>query len=252
MAVTPCPKGGPARRQLHRQTRQGRRHPPGRAHRRLLRHGLQAGIRRRGRRPTTSVFECHGVKVLIDPKSLPYMDGTELDFVREGLNEGFKFNNPNVKDRVRLRRELHRLSPVGLHVDCNGLEASGLTSRCSASSGASPSTWALERPTSTAGEGASGPLRPPVRADSAWSMQWATHANEAYQRLRSRSSAAPTLRAAGGRSAPRPIPRCRGVPDAADGMARGARRGPRPWKPSRHCPTATASAASRICATGSP
>ncbi|NML25389.1 iron-sulfur cluster assembly protein IscA [Zoogloea dura] len=43
------------------------------------------------------VFESHGLKVLIDPKSLPYMDGTELDFVREGLNEGFKFNNPNVK-----------------------------------------------------------------------------------------------------------------------------------------------------------
>ncbi|WP_374511260.1 iron-sulfur cluster assembly protein IscA [Niveibacterium sp.] len=45
------------------------------------------------------VFESHGVKVLVDPKSLPYIDGTELDFVREGLNEGFKFNNPNVKDQ---------------------------------------------------------------------------------------------------------------------------------------------------------
>jgi len=33
-----------------------------------------------------------------DPKSLPYLDGMELDFAREGLNEGFKFNNPNVKD----------------------------------------------------------------------------------------------------------------------------------------------------------
>lgn len=44
------------------------------------------------------VFESHGVKVVIDPKSLPYIDGTELDFVREGLNEGFKFRNPNVKD----------------------------------------------------------------------------------------------------------------------------------------------------------
>ncbi|NMG66901.1 iron-sulfur cluster assembly protein IscA [Azoarcus indigens] len=44
------------------------------------------------------VFESHGVKVIVDPKSLPYIDGTELDFVREGLNEGFKFNNPNVKD----------------------------------------------------------------------------------------------------------------------------------------------------------
>jgi len=45
-----------------------------------------------------SVFESHGVKVFVDPKSLPYIDGTELDFAREGLNEGFRFNNPNVKD----------------------------------------------------------------------------------------------------------------------------------------------------------
>jgi len=44
-----------------------------------------------------TVFESHGVKVVIDPKSLVYLDGTELDFVREGLNEGFKFNNPNVR-----------------------------------------------------------------------------------------------------------------------------------------------------------
>ena len=44
-------------------------------------------------------FESHGVKVLIDPKSLPYVDGTELDYTREGLNEGFKFRNPNVKDQ---------------------------------------------------------------------------------------------------------------------------------------------------------
>lgn len=44
------------------------------------------------------VFEGHGVKVIIDNKSLLYLDGTELDFTREGLNEGFKFNNPNVKD----------------------------------------------------------------------------------------------------------------------------------------------------------
>lgn len=44
------------------------------------------------------VFEDHGVKVIVDPKSLVYLDGTELDFAKEGLNEGFKFNNPNVKD----------------------------------------------------------------------------------------------------------------------------------------------------------
>ena len=48
--------------------------------------------------PDDVQFESHGVKVVVDPKSLPYLDGTELDFAREGLNEGFKFNNPNVKD----------------------------------------------------------------------------------------------------------------------------------------------------------
>jgi iron-sulfur cluster assembly protein len=47
--------------------------------------------------PEDVQFQSHGVTVLVDPKSLVYIDGTELDFVREGLNEGFKFNNPNVK-----------------------------------------------------------------------------------------------------------------------------------------------------------
>ena len=50
-------------------------------------------------KPEDQEFETNGVRVLIDPKSLAYLDGTELDFVREGLNEGFKFNNPNEKDR---------------------------------------------------------------------------------------------------------------------------------------------------------
>ena len=44
------------------------------------------------------VFEDRGVKVLVDPKSLLYLDGTEVDFGKEGLNEGFKFSNPNVKN----------------------------------------------------------------------------------------------------------------------------------------------------------
>ncbi len=48
--------------------------------------------------PEDVTFASHGVTVLIDPKSLPYLDGTELDYTKEGLNEGFKFNNPNVKD----------------------------------------------------------------------------------------------------------------------------------------------------------
>ena len=44
------------------------------------------------------VFEDRGVKVIIDQKSLVYLDGTELDYGKEGLNEGFIFNNPNVKN----------------------------------------------------------------------------------------------------------------------------------------------------------
>jgi iron-sulfur cluster assembly protein len=44
------------------------------------------------------VFENLGVRVIVDLKSLVYLDGTELDYTKEGLNEGFKFNNPNVKD----------------------------------------------------------------------------------------------------------------------------------------------------------
>lgn len=48
--------------------------------------------------PEDQVFESLGVKIIVDPKSLAYIDGTELDFAREGLNEGFRFNNPNVKD----------------------------------------------------------------------------------------------------------------------------------------------------------
>lgn len=49
--------------------------------------------------PEDQVFESNGVKIIVDPKSLVYIDGTELDFAKEGLNEGFKFENPNVKDQ---------------------------------------------------------------------------------------------------------------------------------------------------------
>jgi iron-sulfur cluster assembly protein len=47
--------------------------------------------------PSDLRFESHGVTVLVDPKSLPALDGMEVDYAREGLNAAFKFNNPNVK-----------------------------------------------------------------------------------------------------------------------------------------------------------
>lgn len=43
------------------------------------------------------VFDSKGLKIIVDAKSLLYIDGTELDYGKEGLNEGFQFNNPNVK-----------------------------------------------------------------------------------------------------------------------------------------------------------
>ncbi len=46
--------------------------------------------------PEDTVVEDHGVRVFVDPKSMVYLDGTQLDFVREGLNEGLQFRNPNV------------------------------------------------------------------------------------------------------------------------------------------------------------
>jgi iron-sulfur cluster assembly protein len=49
--------------------------------------------------PEDQTFTSHGVTILVDPKSLAYIDGTELDFVREGLNVGFRFNNPHEKNR---------------------------------------------------------------------------------------------------------------------------------------------------------
>ena len=74
--------------------------------------GLRLGVRTTGcsglayklefaddRLPEDTEFESNGVRVLIDPKSLAYLEGTELDYAKEGLIEGFKFNNPNEKDR---------------------------------------------------------------------------------------------------------------------------------------------------------
>ncbi len=47
-------------------------------------------------RDDDAVFEQHGVRVVVDRKSLPFLDGMEVDFVREGLNQRFDFRNPNV------------------------------------------------------------------------------------------------------------------------------------------------------------
>ena len=44
------------------------------------------------------VFESQGVKVVVSAKSLPYLDGIEVDYAKQGLNEGFRFNNPNAKE----------------------------------------------------------------------------------------------------------------------------------------------------------
>ena len=73
--------------------------------------GLRLGVRTSGcsgmaykieyadeAKPDDLRFNSEGVTVFVDPKSLPYIDGMQLDFAREGLNEGFKFDNPNVKN----------------------------------------------------------------------------------------------------------------------------------------------------------
>ncbi len=57
--------------------------------------------------PDDQIFECGAVKLFIDPKSLAYLDGTELDYVKEGLNEGFQFNNPNVKEECGCGESFH-------------------------------------------------------------------------------------------------------------------------------------------------
>ena len=49
--------------------------------------------------PEDQCFDCSGCKIFIDPKSCVYLQGLTVDYVRQGLNEGFQFNNPNERDR---------------------------------------------------------------------------------------------------------------------------------------------------------
>ncbi len=82
--------------------------------------GIRLGVRTSGcsglsyvlefvdeQREEDTLFESGDVKLFVDPKSLAYLEGTELDFVREGLNEGFQFNNPNVKDECGCGESFH-------------------------------------------------------------------------------------------------------------------------------------------------
>lgn len=57
--------------------------------------------------PDDHVWESFGVKVLVDEQSLPYLDGTQLDFTREGLQEGFRFKNPNEKSHCGCGQSFH-------------------------------------------------------------------------------------------------------------------------------------------------
>ena len=50
-------------------------------------------------RPGDVKIDCQGCSVFVDPKSCPYLQGVTVDFVRNGLNEGFEFSNPNERDR---------------------------------------------------------------------------------------------------------------------------------------------------------
>ena len=63
--------------------------------------------------PEDLVFEQNGAKVYIDPKSLVYLDGTQMDYTKEGLQEGFKFENPNVKDSCGCGESFHVSHPSG-------------------------------------------------------------------------------------------------------------------------------------------
>ncbi len=60
-----------------------------------------------GTNPEDNVYDSNGIKIVVDPKSLVYIDGTEIDFVKEGLNSGFKFKNPNEKESCGCGKSFH-------------------------------------------------------------------------------------------------------------------------------------------------
>lgn len=56
---------------------------------------------------TDHVFDQGDFSLVVDPKSLVYLDGTQMDFVKEGLNEGFEFKNPNMKNECGCGESFH-------------------------------------------------------------------------------------------------------------------------------------------------
>jgi iron-sulfur cluster assembly accessory protein len=131
--------------------------------------------------PEDIVFEGHGVKVLVDPKSLPYIDGTELDFVREGPERGLQVPQPAREGPLRLRRVVPGEAPTCLvgKLDDDDFTLFGLP----AGMRSTAPNWTIAgapcRP------GAPRPLcRRRRAAAQRLAMQWAVRVNEAYQRLK--------------------------------------------------------------------
>src|SRR5438067_6534267 len=111
LSALPRPPRSNANQTMITLTENAARHVAGSLAKRGKGVGLRLGVRTSGCsglaykleyadeiQPEDHRFDSHGVTVIVDPRSFPYLDGTELDFAKEGLNEGFRFNNPNVRD----------------------------------------------------------------------------------------------------------------------------------------------------------